>query len=81
MLLIRGLFIGDSPMARPIYYIVSALTSEGEKHQSAVPNGEWVLEQLGTGVFDNVQTGEKVAVALAERVHPLLFPEGYTDGD
>ncbi len=65
------------------YYGVTAVLDSGESPLSlevaATPGGSWVLEELGTGDFDDVVTGAPVAtVPVAERVHVLLFAEGYT---
>lgn len=49
---------------------------------SLQPAGEWVLEQLGTGDFDNVIDGQRVPrVPIDKRIQVLLFPEGYTAAD
>jgi hypothetical protein len=63
-------------------YVVAALGPEGEgppsAEVSAIPGGEWVLEALGAGDFDDVLTGNRVArVPLERRVHVLLYAEGY----
>ncbi len=70
----------------PYYYVVTALSGGVEGPPSpeatATPHGEWVLEQLGSGDFDDVVTGQRVPrVPIAERVHVLLFAEGYTSAD
>lgn len=45
---------------------------------SATPTGEWVLEQLGSGDFEDVVTDGRVPrIPLAQRIHVLLLPEGY----
>lgn len=77
----RGLENGQA-----YYYVVTALLPEGESAPSpeatATPAGEWVLEQLGTGDFDDVMSGAPVAtVPVEQRVHILLFGEGYTADD
>jgi hypothetical protein len=74
----RGLTNGTT-----YHYVVTAVTSAGESapsvEASATPAGEWVLEQLGTGDFEAVQTPGRVpAVPVEERIHVLLFAEGYT---
>ena len=68
------------------YYVVSAITGAGEgppsNEASGTPTGEWVLEQLGTGDFDDVKTGSRVAtVPIDKRVHIVLLPEGYMAAD
>lgn len=65
------------------YYVVTALLPDGESaaspEASATPTGEWVLERLGTGDFDDVLTGQPVpTVPIAQRFHILLIGEGYT---
>jgi hypothetical protein len=48
----------------------------------ATPGGEWVLEELGSGVFDAVaEDGQVPRVPVAQRVHLLLYAEGYTVDD
>jgi hypothetical protein len=68
------------------YYVITAITVDGESVRSnespATPDGEWALESLGTGLFDDIITGGHVArVPLDRRVHLLLFAEGYTEAD
>src|SRR5690606_14854938 len=68
------------------HYIVTATTNAGEGPPSAevavVPEGEWLLEELGAGDFDDVATGERVSrLPLEQRVHVLLLPEGYLEGE
>jgi hypothetical protein len=76
----RGLTNGTT-----YHYVVTAVTEAGapvaSNEAAATPNGEWVLEQLGTGSFDDVVTGGKTQVPMAERLHVLMFPEGYTEAD
>jgi len=67
-------------------YAVSATVGGQESALSppamATPGGEWVLEEFGSGLFDDVSTGQSVArVPLDARVHVLLFAEGYTSAD
>lgn len=66
----------------PYYYVVTALTAAGEGPASnevtATPGGEWVLEELGAGDFDDIVTGARVPrIPVAKRIHVLLLPEGY----
>jgi hypothetical protein len=68
------------------HYVISAVGADGESPPSAdvsaTPTGEWVLEELGSGIFEDVTTGMPVArVPVAERNHVLLFAEGYTAAD
>jgi hypothetical protein len=67
------------------YYAVTAVTAAGESaaspEVSAMPEGVWVLEKLGTGDFDDVVTSNPVQVQVASRVQVLLFAEGYTATD
>lgn len=77
----RGLTNGTT-----YYYAITAITSAGESapsaEVSATPGGEWVLERLGTGSFDDVVSGAPVPrVPIEQRLHVLLFPEGYTAAD
>ena len=77
----RGLTNGST-----YHYVVTAVTSAGESAPSneatAVPGGEWVLEELGTGDFDDVIDGGPVAtIPIQSRAHVLLLPEGYLAGD
>lgn len=67
-------------------YAVSAIVGGQESKLSppvmATPSGEWVLEELGDGQFDDVSTGKLVPrVPLAKRIHLLLFAEGYQTAD
>lgn len=77
----RGLTNGTT-----YYYVVTPITPQGEgapsPEASAIPNGQWALEKLGNGHFDDVVTGASVAqVPLDRRVHVFLFAEGYTSAD
>jgi len=68
------------------HYVVVALSGATSGTPSAeataTPHGEWVLEQLGSGDFDDIVSGGRVArVPIAKRVHILLFAEGYTSAD
>jgi hypothetical protein len=68
------------------HYVISAVAAGVESppsaDQSATPAGEWVLEELGSGIFEDVSTGQPVArVPLEERQHVLLFAEGYQSAD
>jgi hypothetical protein len=68
------------------YYAVAALFPGGEGPLSSevrtVPGGEWMLEELGTGLFDDIATGNDAPrVPLEKRVHVLIFAEGYTVND
>jgi hypothetical protein len=72
--------------ATTYHYSVAALTPSGETdlcyEVSATPGGEWVLRWLGTGVFDDLLTGNPVPrVPIADRLHILLFPEGYLQAE
>jgi hypothetical protein len=63
------------------YYVVTSLLASGEgpaaPEASATPGGEWVLEQLGSGDFNDLAGGRVPRVPIAERVHVLLVAEGY----
>jgi hypothetical protein len=68
------------------YYVVAALVAGAlgppSNEVSVQPGGEWALEQLGSGDFDNVIDGQRVArVPLDKRVQILLLGEGYTAAD
>lgn len=77
---LRGLVDGTSA-----YYVVTAMLPSGETASNEVevtPGGEWVLEELGSGLFEDVTTGMPVArVPMERRAQVLLFAEGYTAGD
>ncbi len=71
---------------QPYYYVVTALLADGESAPSteiaATPTGEWVLEQLGTGDFDDIVTGSPIpTIPVERRMHVLLLGEGYTSAD
>jgi hypothetical protein len=77
----RGLTNGTA-----YYYIVVVVTDAGEGKRSneakATPGGEWVLEELGAGDFNDVLTGARVArVPIEKRVQILLLPEGYLESE
>ena len=77
----RGLVNGST-----YYYAVAAVTAAGEgplsREASATPGGEWVLEELGAGDFDDVTTGRRVSrLAVKDRIHILLFAEGYLESE
>ncbi len=68
------------------HYLVTAVVGGAEagpsNDASATPEGEWVLEELGSGRFEDVSTGMPVpTVPLEKRVQVLLFAEGYTAAD
>ncbi len=68
------------------HYAISAVDGTGESALSAdisaTPTGEWVLEEFGSGIFEDVSTGVPVPrVPVTERNHILLFAEGYTAAD
>jgi hypothetical protein len=82
----RGFVHRELTNEQPYYYVVTALLADGESAPSAEisasPGGEWVLEQLGTGDFDDIVTGNPVAtIPVEQRMHILLLGEGYTTGD
>jgi hypothetical protein len=77
----RGLTNGTA-----YYYAVAAVTAAGEGELSAeataTPGGEWVLEELGAGDFDDVVTGGRVSrLGLPDRIHVLLVAEGYLESE
>lgn len=64
------------------HYVVTAVTAAGEGPPSppatATPAGEWTLEELGSGDFDDVVTGARVPrLPIDRRIHVLLLAEGY----
>ena len=68
------------------HYAISAVAGASESALSpdisATPAGEWVLEELGSGIFEDVTSGMPVArVPVEQRQHVLLFAEGYTAAD
>ncbi len=77
----RGLTNGTA-----YHYLVAPLVAGAEAAPSndatATPAGEWVLEELGSGIFEDVATGGVVAkVPIEKRVHVLLFAEAYGADD
>jgi hypothetical protein len=77
----RGLSNGTT-----YYYAVAAVTATGEGDLSAeanaTPGGEWVLEELGAGDFDDVTSGGRVSrLAVPDRIHVVLLGEGYLDSE
>jgi hypothetical protein len=77
----RGLTNGTA-----YYYIVSGVSGGAEGPPSAeataTPTGEWVLEELGSGIVEDVRSGEPATrVTVDKRLHILLFGEGYTAAD
>lgn len=78
----RGFIHRELQNDQPYYYVVTALMpdeSAPSAEASGTPSGEWVLEQLGTGDFDDVITGARVpTVPIENRFHILLVAEGYT---
>jgi hypothetical protein len=68
------------------HYLVAPLVGGAEAAPSndatATPAGEWALEELGSGVFEDVATGGVVAkVPIEKRIHVLLFAEAYGADD
>jgi hypothetical protein len=68
------------------HYVVAAVTGAGEGPPSmeAVgrPAGEWSLEAIGPGDFDDISTGSRVPrVPIAKRMHILLLAEGYLQSE
>jgi hypothetical protein len=68
------------------YYVVTAVSggSEGapSREATATPAGEWVLEEFGTGIIDDVRTASALPrISIDKRLHILLFGEGYTAAD
>jgi hypothetical protein len=77
----RGLSNGQA-----YYYKVSAMLGSMEgplsPEANATPTGEWVLEALGSGDFDDVLTGARVTrLPIEKRVQVFLLPEGYLSSD
>ena len=77
----RGLTNGGA-----YHYVVTAVSggSEGtaSSEASATPAGEWVLEEFGTGIIDDVRTASALPrISIEKRLHILLFGEGYTAAD
>ncbi len=69
-----------------VHYLVTAVVGGAESPASneatATPNGEWALEELGSGTFEDVSTGMPGSrVPLEDRIHVLLVAEGYTADD
>ena len=68
------------------HYVVAVVTDAGEgklsNPASATPGGEWALEELGAGDFNDVVTGGRIArLPIDRRIHILLLPEGYLETD
>jgi hypothetical protein len=72
------------------FYKVAVLTGAGpaqtpgtlSNEAQATPGGEWVLELLGSGDFDDIETGARVPrLPIERRVQVLLLPEGYLAGE
>jgi hypothetical protein len=68
------------------HYKVAVVTAAGEAKLSnevmATPGGEWVLEVLGSGDFDDIETGARVPrLPIERRVQVLLLAEGYLAGE
>jgi hypothetical protein len=62
--------------------IVAGVEAAASNEATATPAGEWILEELGSGIFDDVSTGQPVAkVPIEKRIHVLLFAEGYGADD
>lgn len=64
-------------------YLVTAVVGSSESAPSneatATPEGEWVLEELGSGSIGDVSTGMPAPrIPIERRLHVLLFAEGYT---
>lgn len=67
-------------------YAISAIVGGQESKLSpvvtATPTGEWALEELGDGQFEDISKGMPAPrVPLAKRIHLLLFAEGYQTAD
>jgi hypothetical protein len=62
--------------------LVAGLEASVSNEATATPAGEWTLEELGSGIFEDVSTGQPVPkVAIEKRIHVLLFAEGYGASD
>jgi hypothetical protein len=64
------------------HYLVAPIVGGAEgaasNEATATPAGEWVLEELGSGLFEDVSMGRPVArVPIEKRIHVLLFAEAY----
>jgi hypothetical protein len=58
--------------------IVGGAATAPSNEATATPAGEWILEELGSGIFEDVSTGQPVAkVPIEKRIHVLLFAEAY----
>ena len=83
----RATFVHRALTNGTVYqYAVTAIVGGQESALSppaiATPTGEWVLEELGSGIFDDISTGTSVPrVPVAKRAHVLMFAEGYTTAD
>ncbi|MBW2533932.1 MAG: hypothetical protein JRI55_20755 [Deltaproteobacteria bacterium] len=67
------------------HYTVTAVEGASEHavygEASAVPEGDFVLYRLGTGVVDDVSTGGAFAIPIEQRLHTVILAEGYLDTD
>jgi hypothetical protein len=68
------------------HYLIAPLVGGVEaavsNEATATPTGEWMLEELGSGIFEDVSSGQPVPkVPIEKRIHVLLFAEGYGADD